>query len=39
MANMEIGLGITRKGWLEATDVWNTLSADEFLAAARRRLP
>ena len=39
MANMEIGLGIARKGWLEATDVWNTLSADEFLAAARRRPP
>ena len=39
MANMEFGLGIARKGWLEATDVWNTLSADDFLAAARRRLP
>ena len=39
MANMEIGLGIARKGWLEAADVWNTLSADDFLAAARRRLP
>jgi len=39
MANMEFGLGIARKGWLEATDVWNTLSADDFLDAARRRLP
>ena len=37
MANMEIGLGIARKGWLEAQDVWNTLSADEFLATAQRR--
>jgi len=39
MANMEIGLGIARKGWLQAADVLNTLGADAFLEFARRRLP
>ena len=39
MANMEIGLGVARKGWLQAADVLNTLSADEFLEFARKRLP
>ena len=39
MANMSLGLGIARKGWLEAADVLNTRSADDFLDAARRRLP
>ncbi len=35
--NVEIGVGIARKGWLEASDVLNTRSAGEVLAAARRR--
>ena len=35
--NVEIGVGIARKGWLEAADVLNTRSADEVLARARRR--
>jgi len=39
MANMEIGLGVARKGWLQAADVLNTLGADEFLEFARKRLP
>jgi DNA polymerase (family 10) len=39
MANMGLGLGIARKGWLEPEGVLNTRSADEFLDAARRRLP
>jgi len=37
MANVEIGLGIARKGWLEAGQVLNTRDADGFLAHARRR--
>ena len=37
MANVEIGIGIARKGWLTAATVLNTRSADEFLAFARRR--
>ena len=39
MANVEIGIGIARKGWLTAATVLNTRSADEFLAFARRRGP
>ncbi|HJR62822.1 MAG TPA: DNA polymerase/3'-5' exonuclease PolX [Gemmatimonadaceae bacterium] len=35
--NVELGIGIARKGWLEARDVLNTLSADEVVARARRR--
>ena len=35
--NMEIGVGIARKGWLEASDVLNTRDADEIIALARRR--
>ena len=35
--NVEIGVGIARKGWLEASDVLNALPADEVLARARRR--
>jgi DNA polymerase (family 10) len=35
--NMEIGIGIARKGWLEAGDVLNTGSADDVLAWARSR--
>ena len=35
--NMELGVGIARKGWLERTDVLNALDADEVLARANRR--
>ena len=35
--NMEIGVGIARKGWLEAADVLNTATADDVLAFARAR--
>ena len=34
LANMNFGVGVARKGWLEASDVVNALSADEI----RRRL-
>jgi DNA polymerase (family 10) len=37
MANVAAGLGVARKGWLEAGDVLNTRSADAFLAETRRR--
>jgi DNA polymerase (family 10) len=33
----ELGVGIARKGWLEASDVLNTREADEVLAFARAR--
>jgi DNA polymerase (family 10) len=35
--NVEIGVGIARKGWLEAGDVLNAMSADDVLARARAR--
>ena len=35
--NMEIGVGIARKGWLEAADVLNAASADHVIAFARAR--
>ena len=35
--NVEFGVGIARKGWLEAGDVLNTQSAEEIVARARRR--
>ena len=35
--NMEIGVGIARKGWLERADVLNARSADDVLAFARAR--
>jgi DNA polymerase (family X) len=35
--NMDIGIGIARKGWLERGDVLNTGSADEVIAFARAR--
>jgi DNA polymerase (family 10) len=35
--NMEIGIGVARKGWLEASDVLNTGTADEVLQWARSR--
>lgn len=37
MANVEVGLGIARKGWMEASQVLNTRDAESFLAHARRR--
>ena len=35
--NVDFGVGIARKGWLEPGDVLNTRSADDVLAFARRR--
>jgi DNA polymerase (family 10) len=35
--NVEIGVGIARKGWLEAGDVLNARGADEVVAFARGR--
>ena len=35
--NVAFGVGVARKGWLEARDVLNTLDADAFLARARAR--
>jgi len=35
--NMEIGVGIARKGWLERADVLNARSADDVIAFARAR--
>jgi DNA polymerase (family 10) len=35
--NVELGIGIARKGWLEPGDVLNTLPADAVTARARRR--
>ncbi|MEJ7810375.1 MAG: DNA polymerase/3'-5' exonuclease PolX [Gemmatimonadaceae bacterium] len=35
--NVEIGIGIARKGWLEAGDVLNTRGADEVVRRARAR--
>jgi DNA polymerase (family 10) len=35
--NVEIGVGIARKGWLEAADVLNAREADEVLDVARAR--
>jgi len=35
--NMEFGVGIARKGWLEARDVLNTREAEGFLEYARHR--
>ncbi|HEY3280298.1 MAG TPA: PHP domain-containing protein [Gemmatimonadales bacterium] len=37
MSNVAVGLGIARKGWLEASDVLNSRDADGFLAHARGR--
>jgi DNA polymerase (family 10) len=37
MSNVDVGVGIARKGWLEASQVLNTRRADEFLAQAQRR--
>jgi DNA polymerase (family 10) len=35
--NVEIGVGIARKGWLEAGDVLNARGADDIVDFARRR--
>lgn len=37
LANMEYGVGIARKGWLEAGDVINTLSVEKIAARIRSR--
>jgi DNA polymerase (family 10) len=37
MSNVAVGLGIARKGWVEARDVLNTRDADSFLAFTRQR--
>jgi DNA polymerase (family 10) len=37
IANMELGVAMARKGGLVAGDVLNTLTAEEFMAFARRR--
>ncbi|HEX5003679.1 MAG TPA: DNA polymerase/3'-5' exonuclease PolX [Gemmatimonadales bacterium] len=37
LANVDYGVGIARKGWLEAAEVLNTRSAEEFLAFGRAR--
>lgn len=37
IANVAIGLGIARKGWLEPADVLNTRDTEGFLAFARQR--
>lgn len=35
--NVAIGVGVARKGWLEANDILNARSADDVLAFARSR--
>ena len=35
--NVEIGIGMARKGWLEASDILNAKPMDEVLAFAKRR--
>src|SRR5688500_4862584 len=35
--NVEIGVGVARKGWLGPDDILNTRSADDVLAFARSR--
>ena len=35
--NAAFGVGVARRGWLEARDVVNTLDVDEFLARSRAR--
>lgn len=37
MTNVAVGLGVARKGWVEARQVLNTRSADAFLEFCRRR--
>lgn len=37
LSNVAYGVGIARKGWLSASEVLNTRTADDFLAFARAR--
>jgi DNA polymerase (family 10) len=37
LANAELGVGIARKGWLEAKDILNTRDAEGFLEHAKAR--
>jgi DNA polymerase (family 10) len=37
LANVSVGIGMARKGWIEASDLLNARSANEVLAFARRR--
>ncbi len=37
LGNVDVGLGIARKGWLGPQDLLNTLDADAFLKHARKR--
>ncbi len=37
LSNVAVGLGIARKGWLEAQEVLNTRDAEGFLAHAKNR--
>ena len=37
MANVTVGVGVARKGWLEPANVLNTRDADQFRAFARSR--
>jgi len=39
IANMEIGVGLARKGWLGPADILNTLPVDEFVRFACHRRP
>jgi DNA polymerase (family 10) len=38
LANIEMGIRVARRGWLEAGDVLNTLPADELLARRKDRM-
>ena len=37
LANVAVGIGVARKGWLAARDILNTRDAEGFLAFARHR--
>jgi len=37
LANAELGVGIARKGWLEARDILNSKDAEGFLGYAKAR--
>jgi DNA polymerase (family 10) len=37
ISDISYGVGVARKGWLEAEDILNAASAEDFLAFARRR--
>jgi DNA polymerase (family 10) len=36
LANMSYGVRMARRGWLEAGDILNTRSADDFAKAIRK---